>query len=249
MKSISHTPEKAFLWRDVDHFQKTTGDLGWTINKVCDSARMRNRLRPKRTADETQAMVDDGTNIPEVDEDQINEENEEQEEHDASPKLSLTRSTTREEITQTDDELLPIVENVKRPWLQYRRIIFILGIIMGVAVAWVFRSPDLQLENLLDSVDMADFFDDLKAVLPSALPIGLVKEAKEIQQHTRKIVDTGAFSIGERLYMEGKTANYPVVMVQFPIPTSLPRALTSSGPWSNFHRLGKLVDNKLLVNA
>jgi hypothetical protein len=210
---------------------------------------MRNRLRPKRTADETQAMVDDGTNIPEVDEDQISEENEEHEEHDASPKPSLTRSTTREEITQTDDELLPIVEKVKRPWLQYRRIIFILGIILGVAVAWVFRSPDLQLEGLLDSMDMADFFDDLKAALPSALPIGLVKEAKEIQQHSRQTVGTGAFSIGERLYMEGKAAHYPVVMVQFSIPTSLPRALTSSGPWSDFHRLGKLVDNKLLVHA
>ena len=210
---------------------------------------MRNRLRPKRTADETQAMVDDGTNIPEVDEDQISEENEEHEEHDASPKPSLTRSTTREEITQTDDELLPIVEKVKRPWLQYRRIIFILGIILGVAVAWVFRSPDLQLEGLLESMDMADFFDDLKAALPSALPIGLVKEAKEIQQHSRQTVGTGAFSIGERLYMEGKAANYPVVMVQFSIPTSLPRALTSSGPWSDFHRLGKLVDNKLLVHA
>jgi len=164
-------------------------------------------------------MIADDTRDATNDAEQSSQESEEQEEHTESPKPSLTRSTTREEITQTDDELLPIVEKVKRPWLQYRRIIFILGIIMGLVVAWAFRSPDLQFEGLLDSVDMADFFDDLKAALPSALPIGLVKEAKEIQQHSRHTVDTGAFSIGERMYMEGKAANYPVVMVRLRLPT------------------------------
>jgi hypothetical protein len=97
--------------------------------------------------------------------------------------------------------------------MQYRRIIFILGCILGVALAWAFRSPDLQLEGLLDSVDMADFFDDIKAALPSALPIGLVKEAREIQEHTRQTAGTGAFSIGEQMLRDGMAAHHPVIMV------------------------------------
>jgi hypothetical protein len=85
---------------------------------------------------------------------------------------------------------------------------------MGIALAWIFRSPDLQLEGLLESVDMADFFGDLKAALPSALPIGLVREAKEIQEHSRQRASSGAFSIGEQMFKQGMSANYPVVMVQ-----------------------------------
>src|SRR5213075_1517499 len=69
----------------------------------------------------------------------------------------------------------------RRPWTQYRRIAFILGCILGIFLAWAARSPDIQLDGLLESMDMADFFDDLKAALPSTLPIGLVREAREIQ--------------------------------------------------------------------
>jgi len=97
--------------------------------------------------------------------------------------------------------------------MQYRRIIFILGCFLGVVLAWAFRSPDLQLEGLLDSVDVAEFFDDIKAALPSALPIGLLREAREIQEHTRQTAGTGAFSIGEQMLRDGMSANYPVIMV------------------------------------
>src|SRR5579859_4076752 len=86
----------------------------------------------------------------------------------ASPPTELTRTKTREEITQTDDEDIGEL-STKRPWIQYRRLIFVLGCLMGIVLAWAFRSPDLQFEGLLDSVDMTDFFDDLKAALPSAL--------------------------------------------------------------------------------
>jgi hypothetical protein len=130
--------------------------------------------------------------------------------------IPLVRTTTREEITQTDDNPAfmkgPPKKN-ERPWTQYRRIIFFLGCILGVALAWVFRSPELQLEGLLDSVDMADFFDDIKAALPSALPISLVKEAREIQEHTRQTAGTGAFSIGEQMLRDGMAAHHPVIMV------------------------------------
>jgi hypothetical protein len=130
---------------------------------------------------------------------------------------SLRRTNTREEITQTEDDVASVClssATSRRSWTQYRRIIFILGCVMGAVLAWAFRSPDLQLEGLLDSVDMADFFDDLKAAIPSALPIGLVKEAKEIQEHSRQSAGTGAFSIGEQMLQEGMSANYPVVMVR-----------------------------------
>lgn len=135
----------------------------------------------------------------------------------------LVRTTTREEITQTEGD--PTIQEQPstssgRSWIQYRRIVFILGCILGVALAWAFRSPDLQLEGLLDSVDMADFFDDLKAALPSALPISLVKEAREIQEHTRQGVGTGAFSIGEQMFREGMSAHHPVIMVWYPTSTA-----------------------------
>jgi len=131
-----------------------------------------------------------------------------------SARAPLTRTTTREEIVQTDDDLFSPPVVVRRSWTQYRRIIFILGCLMGLILAWTFQPPDLQLEGLLDSVDMADFFDDIRAALPSALPMGLVKEAREIQENSRKSYKgTGAFSIGEQLSHEGLTANYPVVMV------------------------------------
>lgn len=134
-----------------------------------------------------------------------------------STRQPLRRTTTREEIVQTNDESAFIqpaaAAAVKRSWTQYRRIVFILGCVMGVLLAWAFRSPDLQLEGLLDSVDMADFFDDLKAALPAALPVGIMKEAKEIQKHTRESAGTGAFSIGEQMFRDGLSANYPVIMV------------------------------------
>jgi hypothetical protein len=127
--------------------------------------------------------------------------------------------------------------------MQYRRIVFILGCILGVALAWAFRSPDLQLEGLLDSVDMADFFDDIKAALPSALPISLLKEAREIQEHTRQTAGTGAFSIGEQMLRDGMAAHHPVIMVA----SQAFVLLLTVGSWCNIHRIGKLVYYKLLV--
>jgi hypothetical protein len=139
---------------------------------------------------------------------------------DTNTNTSLTRTSTREVIVQTKNEpvssVQPVPGRTKRPWTQYRRIIFVLGCIMGVVLAWIFRPPDLQLDGLLDVVDLAEFLDDLKSALPSAIPIGLVKEATEIQQHTRETITTGAFSIGEQMAREGMTAHHPLVMVYLP---------------------------------
>jgi hypothetical protein len=101
----------------------------------------------------------------------------------------------------------------RRPWTQYRRVVFIFGCLLGLVLAWAARSPDIQLDGLLDSMDIADFFDDLKAALPSTLPIGLVREAREIQEHSRQTAATAAFSVGEQMAHEGMKAHYPVVMV------------------------------------
>lgn len=155
---------------------------------------------------------------PPGEENDVDDENNMPSDKDDTTQHSLTPTTTREEIVQTDDEsaFVQLPQKItKRSWTQYRRLVFILGCVMGIILAWAFRSPDLQLEGLLDSVDMADFFDDLKAALPSALPIGLVREAKEIQEHSRqRASSTGAFSIGEQMFQEGLSANYPVVMVR-----------------------------------
>ena len=128
----------------------------------------------------------------------------------------LKRTATKEETVQTEHDSRPPSSGSvsKRPWTQYRRIIFILGCVLGIFVAWIFRSPELQLEGILESVDMADFFDDIKSALPSALPIGLVREAREIQEHSRQTAGTGAFSIGEQMFGEGMSAHYPVIMVR-----------------------------------
>jgi hypothetical protein len=183
---------------------------------------MRNRIRRQKSGESISAIVSNDTSGSGDGPEQFVEEHETPEESQSygdndtdNLRQSLTRTTTREEITQTDDDLtFPLKDSGKRPWIQYRRIIFILGCVMGVALAWAFRSPDLQLEGLLDSMDMADFFDDLKAALPSALPMGIMREAKEIQEHSRQTAATGAFSIGEQMLQEGMSAHYPVVMVQ-----------------------------------
>ena len=185
---------------------------------------MRNRLKQRKSTEGVISENPDHTNGSGNASEEMHEgdlDKSETDEDDANPPTKpLTRTTTREEITQTDDEVVIVQPPGKRSWTQYRRLVFVLGCIMGIMLAWAFRSPDLQLEGLLDSVDMADFFDDLKAALPSALPIGLVKEAKEIQQHSRQAAGSGAFSIGEQMFTEGMSAHYPVVMVQ-----CLPRSL------------------------
>lgn len=198
--------------------------LNTYINKSCRSSKtmenretltsaasMRNRVKSRKTTGANSSSEARGSVRPtgtlsdeDAGEDDVNDQ-------------PLERVSTKEETVQTEDgmEDTTILLKVKRPWTQYRRIIFVLGCLLGILVAWVFQSPDLQLESLLDSVDMADFFDDLKSALPSALPIGLVREAREIQEHSRQTAGTGAFSIGEQMAREGMTSNYPVVMVDF----------------------------------
>jgi hypothetical protein len=192
---------------------------------------MRNRTRSKKTEE-----GDSDSNSPEPPAELVGIQATQ-----ASPRVPLVRTTTREEITQTDDNPAfmqgPPKKN-ERPWMQYRRFIFILGCILGVALAWAFRSPDLQLEGLLDSLDMADFFDDIKAALPSALPISLVREAREIQEHTRQTAGTGAFSIGEQMLRDGMSAHHPVIMVR---PRRFVHLLITLGSWSNIHGTRKLV--------
>ena len=143
------------------------------------------------------------------------EENVKQTDDADNPQESLTRTTTKEEITQTDEITEETVTFNKRPWRQYKRIIFLLGCLMGIVLGWAFRPPDLQLEGILESVDinMAVFFDDIKAALPSALPRGIMNEARQIQDHSRESASTRAFSIGEQLSHDGISAHYPVVMV------------------------------------
>jgi hypothetical protein len=209
---------------------------------------MRNRRKrgPEPTgtiAEEKEGVVRDAEHTSR---EQLGNESASTEEDSARPVRQplLRRTTTREEIVQTeDDSAFMQLPAVKRSWTQYRRIVFIFGCLMGVLLAWAFRSPDLQLEGLLDAVDMADFFDDIRAALPSALPIGIMKEAKEIQKHTRESVGTGAFSIGDQMFRDGLTANYPVVMV-------FSRQLDvtyEKGAGCHLHRSRKLVHNKLLV--
>jgi hypothetical protein len=186
---------------------------------------MRNRLR--KQAPEEAAVAAEGHGNVEQEVEETSNKNPESEtlsettadhayeaEHTARQALMLT--ATREELVQTDDgstfAKVPAAA-ARRSWTQYRRIVFILGCLMGVLLAWAFRSPDLQLEGLLESVDMADFFDDIRAALPAALPVGIVKEAKEIEKHSRESVASGAFSIGAQMHRDGLSANYTVVMV------------------------------------
>jgi hypothetical protein len=214
---------------------------------------MRNRHQRKRSTEGIAAMQPDSTNDPKTLTEQPEEEYRDDSQSDHGDVNSLpqplARTTTREEITQTDDEsTFPShpQEKIKRSWIQYRRLVFVLGCIMGIALAWAFRSPDLQLEGLLDSVDVADFFDDLKAVLPSALSIGLLREAKEIQENSRQRASSGAFSVGEQMFQVGMSAYYPVVMVYKPC---LLVRTDVSGPWRYLDWIGKLVNDQLFVQS
>lgn len=168
---------------------------------------MRNRTNPRQTRASPPAVVADVLPSPTQ-----SSEGSQVDASSAHPE-ALVPTSTREEIIQTDDDAAVVLPPAKRPWTQYRRIIFTMGCFLGIVIAWAFRSPDLQLEGLLDSIDMADFFDDIRAALPSALPISLLREAREIQEHSRQTAGTGAFSIGEQMWRDGMSANYPVVMV------------------------------------
>ena len=200
--------------------------IGWLIlpaqeklEHIKQDDMIKNRLRRRRSINGVISEDPDdanglGNKTEELDEGDLNKSH--FDDDDVTPSRNpLRRTRTREEITQTDDEADIVQQPGKRSWTQYRRLVFILGCIMGIMLAWAFRSPDLLLDGLLDSVDMADFFDDLKAALPSTLPIGLVREAKEIQQHSRQAAGSGAFSIGEQMFMGGMSAHYPVVMVKY----------------------------------
>jgi hypothetical protein len=201
---------------DVDQFKRSPAAHSLTIPR----SPMRNRTNPRKTRATPPAGAADMLSS--------STQSSERSQIDASSARpdTLVRTPTREEIVQTDGDAAIVQSTAKRPWTQYRRIIFIMGCFIGVVLAWVFQSPDLQLEGLLDSVDVADFFDDIRAALPSALPISLVREARQIQEHSRQTAGTGAFSIGEQMWRGGMSAHYPVVMVGLPFLLPLPVFMT-----------------------
>ncbi|KAK9322897.1 Lecithin:cholesterol acyltransferase-domain-containing protein [Lipomyces orientalis] len=103
---------------------------------------------------------------------------------------------------------------------QSRRLVFFLGALLGIVLAWYFAAaPEFSLESLNDlNLDsFAEFFEDMKG----KLPYGMLQEANDISQKEQTMLKTEAFAVGKAMYGEGLRAKYPVIMVPGVISTGL----------------------------
>ncbi|KAI9676867.1 MAG: hypothetical protein M1817_006706 [Caeruleum heppii] len=94
--------------------------------------------------------------------------------------------------------------------------IFGLGGVFGLALAAFFaqRNDALRLDML------GDFNLGLEGLL-DVVPVGILRDAKAIQQHERDTVNYDSFSVGLHLLSQGIRAHHPVIMVPGVISTGL----------------------------
>lgn len=99
---------------------------------------------------------------------------------------------------------------------QSKRVFFIVGILFGLGIAW-YTAQSQQLVSLDMFEDFS--FDSIMDEFRDMLPIGIVREAQDIEkQHA---VRPDSFAVGNYLKAEGKTAKYPVVIIPGVISTGL----------------------------
>ncbi|KAK9496172.1 Lecithin:cholesterol acyltransferase-domain-containing protein [Lipomyces doorenjongii] len=108
----------------------------------------------------------------------------------------------------------------RKPLKQSRRVVFFLGALLGIILAWYFAaSPEFSLDSLNDlNLDsFAEYFEDMKG----KLPYGILKEANDISQKEQTMLKTEPFAVGRAMYLDGLRAKHPVVMVPGVISTGL----------------------------
>ncbi|KAK7207484.1 Phospholipid:diacylglycerol acyltransferase [Myxozyma melibiosi] len=104
---------------------------------------------------------------------------------------------------------------------QSRRVTFFLGALIGIALAWYFAANQqlVSLEALgdLNLDSLPKFMEDMRDMLP----IGMLKEASDIQKKEQSKAKSESFAVGKAMYEEGYRAMHPVVMVPGVISTGL----------------------------
>ncbi|MCJ1437690.1 hypothetical protein MMC27_007077 [Xylographa pallens] len=109
-------------------------------------------------------------------------------------------------------------------------LIFFLGGLFGLLVAAFFANQQ-DVVNLNGLIDM-NFYESLLDIIPS----GIVKEAKDLQQHERDATNYDSFSVGLHLQSQGVRALHPVIMVPGVISTGLESWGTEPGSRQYFRK-------------
>jgi phospholipid:diacylglycerol acyltransferase len=110
------------------------------------------------------------------------------------------------------DELKSLTK--KKPKRRTTWFVFVLGGLLGVIAAAFFanQSDVLSLEGLMD-MNLDSLFD--------VIPAGIIKDAKDLQQHEREAVNYDSFMVGLHLQAQGVQAKHPVIMIPGVISTGL----------------------------
>ncbi|KAI9850625.1 MAG: hypothetical protein M1838_005339 [Thelocarpon superellum] len=126
-----------------------------------------------------------------------------------------SRSSTPDTSTKEEVRLVPVSKLKPRRGTKRRHgFVFTLGGVFGIVLAAFFanRHDVIHLDMLAD-LNLESFLD--------VIPAGILKDAKDIQQHERETVNYDSFSVGLQLRAQGITASHPVVMIPGVISTGL----------------------------
>ncbi|KAK9457668.1 Lecithin:cholesterol acyltransferase-domain-containing protein [Dipodascopsis uninucleata] len=111
--------------------------------------------------------------------------------------------------------------NIRKSFKQSKRLIFFLGALLGIVLAWYFAAAQefvtLETFNDLNLDALSEFVEDVKG----KLPVGMLNDAKEILGNESSLYKREAFAVGRHMYKEGLRAKHPVVMVPGVISTGL----------------------------
>ncbi|KAG4304585.1 hypothetical protein PORY_001978 [Pneumocystis oryctolagi] len=146
--------------------------------------------------------------------------------------------------------------DLKRRFVQYKRVVFVFGIIVGAVMTGIFikRSNIVEFdwEYLLGLADIGDFVEELRNILPASV----FDDAKKLSYYY-KDSDYEAFFVGNRLREQGYRPHFHVVIVPGVISTGLESWSTTNcslpyfrkrlwGSWTMLRAI--LMDKKCWVN-
>ncbi|KAF2436176.1 lecithin,cholesterol acyltransferase /Acyl-ceramide synthase [Tothia fuscella] len=139
-----------------------------------------------------------------------------------NPADSLSPTPSREETPtdhHDDDDYLSAakdLQNLVKKGTSKRRTlwIFVLGGLFGIVVALFFIGHN----QIVEFAGLQDF--NLDSIF-DVLPAGMLREAKEFQQHEKAAVNYDSFAVGLHAKSEGVIAKHPVIMIPGVISTGL----------------------------
>nr|POE75784.1 phospholipid:diacylglycerol acyltransferase [Quercus suber] len=96
--------------------------------------------------------------------------------------------------------------------------VFVLGGLVGLLAAGLFASPTGSMDKIVELAGIKDM--NLDSIL-DVLPVGFIKELRELQSSSKEAVDYDSFSIGLHAHADGVRAKHPVIMIPGVISTGL----------------------------